>query len=90
MSGYVWIIGFPWFPRHQPLLAPRPPQHDGLQSRQPHLHGGPRRRGRQHPPATSNHPGGVDVCMADGSVKFIKDSVNLATWCALGTRVNAF
>ena len=26
-------------------------------------------------PATSNHPGGVNVCMADGSVRFVKDSV---------------
>ncbi len=36
--------------------------------------------------ATSNHPGGVNVGFADGSVKFIKDSVNLTTWWALGTR----
>ncbi|MBX6314488.1 MAG: DUF1559 domain-containing protein [Isosphaeraceae bacterium] len=37
-------------------------------------------------PPTSFHPGGVNVCMADGSVKFIKDTVNLPTWWALGTR----
>jgi prepilin-type N-terminal cleavage/methylation domain-containing protein/prepilin-type processing-associated H-X9-DG protein len=36
--------------------------------------------------ATSNHPGGVNVCFSDGSVKFIKDSVNVTTWWALGTR----
>jgi prepilin-type N-terminal cleavage/methylation domain-containing protein/prepilin-type processing-associated H-X9-DG protein len=36
--------------------------------------------------ATSNHPGGVNVCFADGSVKFVKDTVDLATWWALGTR----
>jgi prepilin-type N-terminal cleavage/methylation domain-containing protein/prepilin-type processing-associated H-X9-DG protein len=36
--------------------------------------------------ATSNHPGGVNIGFADGSVKFIKDSVNLQTWWALGTR----
>ena len=35
---------------------------------------------------TSNHPGGVNVCFADGSVKFIKNSVSLPTWWALGTR----
>jgi len=34
----------------------------------------------------SYHSGGVQVCMADGSVKFIKDSINLMTWYALGTR----
>jgi prepilin-type N-terminal cleavage/methylation domain-containing protein/prepilin-type processing-associated H-X9-DG protein len=36
--------------------------------------------------ATSFHPGGVNVCMADGSVKFIKDSINMQTWWSLGTR----
>jgi prepilin-type N-terminal cleavage/methylation domain-containing protein/prepilin-type processing-associated H-X9-DG protein len=35
---------------------------------------------------TSNHPGGVNLCFADGSVKFIKDSISLQTWWALGTR----
>jgi len=34
------------------------------------------------------HPGGVNVTMGDGSVKFIKDSVNLRTWWTLGTRAN--
>ena len=36
--------------------------------------------------ATSNHPGGVNTAMADGSVKFIKSSINMQTWWALGTR----
>jgi prepilin-type processing-associated H-X9-DG protein len=36
--------------------------------------------------ATSNHSGGVNVGMADGSVKFIKNTVALQTWWALGTR----
>ena len=36
--------------------------------------------------ATSNHTGGVNVCMADGSVKFIKDSINPQTWWAVGSR----
>jgi type II secretory pathway pseudopilin PulG len=36
--------------------------------------------------ATSNHPGGVNDGFADGSVKFIKDSIGLPTWWALGSR----
>lgn len=36
--------------------------------------------------ATSVHPGGVNVCMGDGSVKFIKNSINRQTWVALGTK----
>jgi len=36
-------------------------------------------------PPSSNHPGGVNLAFTDGSVKFIKDSVSLPTWWALGT-----
>jgi prepilin-type N-terminal cleavage/methylation domain-containing protein/prepilin-type processing-associated H-X9-DG protein len=36
--------------------------------------------------ATSNHPGGVNVAMADGSVRFVKSSIGMQTWWALGTR----
>jgi prepilin-type N-terminal cleavage/methylation domain-containing protein/prepilin-type processing-associated H-X9-DG protein len=35
---------------------------------------------------TSNHPGGVNVSMMDGSVRFIKNTISLPTWWALGTR----
>jgi prepilin-type N-terminal cleavage/methylation domain-containing protein/prepilin-type processing-associated H-X9-DG protein len=37
-------------------------------------------------PPSSNHPGGVNVGMADGSVKFVKDAVAYQTWWGLGTR----
>ena len=36
--------------------------------------------------ANSNHPGGVNVTMGDGSVRFIKDTISGPTWWALGTR----
>jgi hypothetical protein len=36
--------------------------------------------------ATSNHPGGVNLCLSDGSVRFVKDSISNQTWWALGTR----
>ncbi len=36
--------------------------------------------------ADSYHPGGVNALTADGSVKFIKDSVAMRTWWSLGTR----
>ena len=35
---------------------------------------------------TSNHPGGVNVAYMDGSVHFIKNTVGLNPWWALGTR----
>lgn len=36
--------------------------------------------------ARSRHPGGVNLAMGDGAVRFLADSVNLAVWQALSTR----
>jgi prepilin-type N-terminal cleavage/methylation domain-containing protein/prepilin-type processing-associated H-X9-DG protein len=38
--------------------------------------------------AQSNHSGGCNFMMADGSVRFIKSTVAVATYWALGTRAN--
>jgi len=38
--------------------------------------------------ASSNHSGGVNVAFADGSVRFIKNSVTQRVWMALGTKSN--
>jgi prepilin-type processing-associated H-X9-DG protein len=35
--------------------------------------------------ARSRHPGGVNVGFIDGSVRFIKNTINLATWSAIST-----
>jgi prepilin-type N-terminal cleavage/methylation domain-containing protein/prepilin-type processing-associated H-X9-DG protein len=35
--------------------------------------------------ASSKHPGGVNALFADGSVHFVKNSVNAVTWYGLGT-----
>lgn len=37
-------------------------------------------------PPSSNHPGGVNMCFADGHVQFIKNSIQYQTWWALGSR----
>ena len=39
-------------------------------------------------PPSSRHPGGANVMMGDGSVKFIKNSINMQAWMALGTKSN--
>ena len=36
-------------------------------------------------PASSRHPGGVNLLMGDGSVRFANDAVNADLWRALGT-----
>jgi prepilin-type N-terminal cleavage/methylation domain-containing protein/prepilin-type processing-associated H-X9-DG protein len=41
---------------------------------------------RAHMASRSYHAGGANVGYADGSVKFIKNSINIITWNALGTR----
>lgn len=37
-------------------------------------------------PPSSQHLGGVQVVMGDGSVKFINNSIDYTTWVAIGTR----
>lgn len=41
---------------------------------------------RMHISASSYHTGGVNVCMADGSVRFVADAINYGLWRAMGTR----
>jgi prepilin-type processing-associated H-X9-DG protein len=38
--------------------------------------------------AQSSHPGGVNVLFTDGSVRFVKDTVQQKVWYALGTKAN--
>ena len=41
--------------------------------------------GSQYSAARSRHAGGVNALLADGSTRFVRDSVSLAAWQALGT-----
>jgi prepilin-type N-terminal cleavage/methylation domain-containing protein/prepilin-type processing-associated H-X9-DG protein len=41
---------------------------------------------RMHISASSYHTGGVNVGMADGSVRFVSDGISFPTWRAMGTR----
>jgi prepilin-type processing-associated H-X9-DG protein len=41
---------------------------------------------RMHIAASSYHSGGVNSCMADGSVRFVSEAINFQTWRAMGTR----
>jgi len=42
--------------------------------------------GKSTMPPSSRHTGGVNVGLGDGSVRFVRDSVELATWRGLGSR----
>ena len=42
----------------------------------------------QYENANSNHPGGANFLFADGSVHFLKSSINIKTYWALGTKAD--
>jgi prepilin-type N-terminal cleavage/methylation domain-containing protein/prepilin-type processing-associated H-X9-DG protein len=76
LSGSTWVTGQPCNTRYIHVMPPntwscRSP----LPTNQQIAH-----------VASSHHPGGVNVLFCDGSVKFIKDSVSVNTWWAIGTR----
>jgi len=48
----------------------------------------PQARHADYVNASSFHPGGVNVMFADGSVRFVKNTVAMNVWWALGTRAN--
>jgi prepilin-type N-terminal cleavage/methylation domain-containing protein/prepilin-type processing-associated H-X9-DG protein len=39
----------------------------------------------RHKTARSRHPGGVNISLCDGSIRFLTNNINLAVWQALGT-----
>jgi prepilin-type N-terminal cleavage/methylation domain-containing protein/prepilin-type processing-associated H-X9-DG protein len=71
--GAPWIYGYHSTTSYQNISAPNT-------------------RSCMYPPsrimttANSEHPGGVNVLFGDGSVKFVKNSINVQTWRAIGTR----
>jgi prepilin-type N-terminal cleavage/methylation domain-containing protein/prepilin-type processing-associated H-X9-DG protein len=84
-SGYNWTIGYPWYTTNLSY------NHFGTPNSYTCANPSDTATGTWasllgSSPASSNHPGGVNVGMADGSVKFLKDTISLPTWWALGTR----
>jgi prepilin-type N-terminal cleavage/methylation domain-containing protein/prepilin-type processing-associated H-X9-DG protein len=86
LSGFAWALGFPWHgacnryshyntPNKLTCLNSGETTGSGLWGGAAGL-----------VTASSNHPGGVNVCFTDGSVRFVKDSVSLQNWWAIGTR----
>ncbi|MBX6313919.1 MAG: DUF1559 domain-containing protein [Isosphaeraceae bacterium] len=85
VSGNVWSAGYPPYIVETGYNHFSPPNEVACTNPQDpndNIYVGP---GGAAPP-TSLHPGGCNVAFSDGSVKFIKDSVNLQSWWGLGTR----
>ena len=77
-QGYS-LIGVPWL--------------QGYHSTTTYFHvDTPNKRSCMYPPgrinttAQSKHPGGVEVALCDGSVRFVSQTIDINTWRAIGTR----
>lgn len=76
LRGRRWADGFIWYTAYYHWWEPNSPIPDCAKSQ-------PLRSLWQM--ARSRHPGGVNVGLADGSVRFISETVDLDTWRALGS-----
>ena len=72
--GYPWGEGTMWRGMYNQILPPNKPSWR------------PGAYGRFAAAASSRHTGGVNAVMADGSVRFVTDSIDPETWTAAGTR----
>jgi len=87
-NGQYWMASYPWHVAINAYTHLGPPNMFSCQNPATEYFGswltfvGP----SHSAPPSSNHPGGVNMGFADGSVKFIKDTTNLPTFWALGTR----
>jgi prepilin-type N-terminal cleavage/methylation domain-containing protein/prepilin-type processing-associated H-X9-DG protein len=72
--GYTWDEGSMWRGLYNHLLPPNSPCWR------------PGAYGRMIAPASSRHEGGVNIALADGSIRFVPQSVDPNVWLAIGTR----
>lgn len=85
---YTWVAGEPRCTSYNHYYLPNDPVNPDCVANFVSTPPDPLLRSSGHGLSTarSRHPGGVNVWMCDGSVRFIQNSVTLATWRALATR----
>jgi prepilin-type N-terminal cleavage/methylation domain-containing protein/prepilin-type processing-associated H-X9-DG protein len=83
--GWRWGVGVSGFSMFNTIQTPNEANFNGCRSG---CSAGCNMDGSWSLPASSQHPGGVNALFADGSVKFIKNSLSRATWFALGTKAS--
>jgi len=77
VGGYWWLAIFPYGTIYNHVMPPN--SFSCIDGTGGHLLHGAWTAG-------SRHPGGVNVCFGDGSVHFIKQTISLQAWWALGTK----
>lgn len=80
-TGNAWERGWPWTEGNPPSTMYN---HAQVPNRRACTNGGGVMTAVY--PAASNHPGGVNVCLADGSTRFVSDRIDRHVWRAVGTR----
>jgi prepilin-type N-terminal cleavage/methylation domain-containing protein/prepilin-type processing-associated H-X9-DG protein len=76
-KGYPYVEGSPWRVWYNHLLPPNKPCWVPVE---------PNQWWSIVVPASSYHTGGANVCMVDGSVRFVRDSIDPDAWMATGSR----
>jgi len=84
-KGYCWQVGAPGFTMTNIVITPNASKFTYSTCRLDCSDGCGVDFGQIQIPS-SNHPGGVNAVFADGSVRFLKDSISQVTWIALGSR----
>jgi prepilin-type processing-associated H-X9-DG protein len=85
--GSYWAVGSPGFTLFNTLITPNSTQYPWTSCRTDNGSAGSDYGDFLN--ANSNHAGGVNTAMCDGSVKFIKDSIAQNVWWGLGTKAGS-
>ncbi|APW58700.1 DUF1559 domain-containing protein [Paludisphaera borealis] len=86
VSGFSWAIGYQWHWMNNCYNHGNMPNKNICINTSTDVGGNVYGGTSGMAPPSSFHPGGVNICFTDGSVKFIKDSVSPQSWYAIGTR----
>jgi prepilin-type processing-associated H-X9-DG protein len=86
-TGQWWILGSEGYTMFMTIVPPNSTQYPWTECRTSSCSGcSP--DSNFYTNAASNHSGGTNVLMGDGSVKFVKSSISQNVWWGVGTRAN--
>jgi prepilin-type N-terminal cleavage/methylation domain-containing protein/prepilin-type processing-associated H-X9-DG protein len=86
--GYKWIMGIPGATMFNAVQTPNESIFNGCRFQTQSCSVSCNTDSAWTVPSTSNHPGGVNVTMADGHVQFVKNTISRQVWWALSTKAN--